>query len=387
MSKRNDFIFTSESVGEGHPDKICDIISDAVLDKALSDDPESRVACECFTSTGLVLVGGEITTAGYIDIIQTARDVLSEIGYDDPADGIDSESCAVLSVIKPQSEDISLGVTSGEGLHKEQGAGDQGLMFGYACKQTDELMPAPIQLSHRIMKKASEVRKDGTLEFLRPDGKCQVTVRYADGKPVHIDTVVLSNQHREGISHSQIKEALIETVIIPSLPEELLSKETVFHINPTGRFVIGGPKGDAGLTGRKIIVDTYGGYAKHGGGAFSGKDPSKVDRSAAYMARYIAKNLVAAGVAEELEVQLAYAIGVSDPVSLYVDTFGTGNVDSSHIEKIIPQVFNLTPSGIIESLTLKSPIYKETAAYGHFGRKGFPWEQTDKIKEIQNLIG
>ena len=386
MSKRKDFIFTSESVGEGHPDKVCDIISDAVLDKALTDDPESRVACECFTSTGLVLVGGEITTAGYIDIIQTARDVLNEIGYDDPADGIDSESCAVLSVIKPQSEDISLGVTNGEGLHKEQGAGDQGLMFGYACKQTEELMPAPIQLSHRIMKKASEVRKDGTLEFLRPDGKCQVTVRYADGKPVHIDTVVLSNQHRDGISHSQIKEALIETVIIPSLPEELLSKETVFHINPTGRFVIGGPKGDAGLTGRKIIVDTYGGYAKHGGGAFSGKDPSKVDRSAAYMARYIAKNLVAAGVAEELEVQLAYAIGVSEPVSLYVDTFGTGNVDSSQIEKIIPQVFNLTPAGIIKSLNLKSPIYKETAAYGHFGRKGFPWEQTDKINEIKKLL-
>ena len=386
MSKRKDFIFTSESVGEGHPDKVCDIISDAVLDKALMDDPESRVACECFTSTGLVLVGGEITTAGYIDIIQTARDVLSEIGYDDPADGIDSESCAVLSVIKPQSEDISLGVTSGEGLHKEQGAGDQGLMFGYACKQTEELMPAPIQLSHRIMKKASEVRKDGTLEFLRPDGKCQVTVRYADGKPVHIDTVVLSNQHREGISHSQIKEALIETVILPSLPEELLSKETVFHINPTGRFVIGGPKGDAGLTGRKIIVDTYGGYAKHGGGAFSGKDPSKVDRSAAYMARYIAKNLVAAGVAEELEVQLAYAIGVSEPVSLYVDTFDTGIVDSSQIEKIIPQVFNLTPAGIIESLNLKTPIYKETASYGHFGRKGFPWEQTDKINEIKKLL-
>ncbi len=387
MKKRNNFIFTSESVGEGHPDKVCDIISDAVLDKAISEDSESRVACECFTSTGLVLVGGEITTKGYIDIIQTARDVLSEIGYDDPADGIDSESCAVLSVIKPQSLDISQGVTSGEGLHKEQGAGDQGLMFGYACSQTKELMPAPIQFSHSIMRKASFVRKSGVLDFLRPDGKCQVTVRYSDGKPVHIDTVVLSHQHQEGISHSQIKEGLIETVIRPSLPEELISKETVFHVNPTGRFVIGGPKGDAGLTGRKIIVDTYGGYSRHGGGAFSGKDPSKVDRSAAYMARYIAKNLVAAGIADEAEVQLAYAIGVSEPVSLYVDTFGTGKVENADIEKALPGIFKLSPAGIIESLNLKQPIYKKTAAYGHFGRDGFPWENTDKVDAIRSVLG
>ena len=386
MSRRNNFIFTSESVGEGHPDKVCDIISDAVLDKALAEDSESRVACECFTSTGLVLVGGEITTEGYIDIIQTARDVLSEIGYDNPADGIDSASCAVLSVIKPQSEDISQGVTTGAGLYKEQGAGDQGLMFGYACKQTDEFMPAPIQFSHSIMRKASHVRKSGELAFLRPDGKCQVTVRYSDGKPVHIDTVVLSHQHQDGVSHSQVKEGLIETVIIPSLPEELLSKDTIYHINPTGRFVIGGPKGDAGLTGRKIIVDTYGGYSRHGGGAFSGKDPSKVDRSAAYMARYIAKNLVAAGIAEEIEVQLAYAIGVSEPVSLYVDTFGTGKIDNSVIEEKIPAIFDLTPAGIIATLDLKRPIYKSTAAYGHFGRSEFPWEKTDKIKAIQEII-
>jgi len=386
MSKRNNFIFTSESVGEGHPDKVCDIISDAVLDKALHLDSESRVACECFTSTGLVLVGGEITTNGYIDIIQTARDVLEDIGYNDPADGIDSESCAVLSVIKPQSEDISLGVTSGEGLHKEQGAGDQGLMFGYACRQTEELMPAPIQFSHAIMKKASQVRKSGELDFLRPDGKCQVTVSYDNGVPVHVDTVVLSHQHKDGISHELVEEGLIETVIRPSLPEGLLSDKTIYHINPTGRFVIGGPKGDAGLTGRKIIVDTYGGYSRHGGGAFSGKDPSKVDRSAAYMARYIAKNLVAAGIADEVEVQLAYAIGVSEPVSLYVDTFGTGKVETAVIEQKIPEIFDLTPAGIIRSLNLKQPIYRKTASYGHFGRSDVPWEITDKTDEIKKII-
>lgn len=387
MSNRDSFIFSSESVGEGHPDKICDIISDAILDKALAEDPESRVACECFTSTGLILVGGEITTKGYIDIIQTAREVLEEIGYDDPADGIDSVSCSVLSVIKPQSEDISQGVTAGAGLHKEQGAGDQGLMFGYACRQTKELMPAPIQYSHRIMKKAADVRKSGLLDFLRPDGKCQVTVRYDNGKPVHIDTVVLSHQHREDVSYSKVQEGLIETVIRPSLPEELLSEKTVYHINPTGRFVIGGPKGDAGLTGRKIIVDTYGGYSRHGGGAFSGKDPSKVDRSAAYMARYIAKNLVAAGIADEVEIQLAYAIGVSEPVSIYVNTFGTSSIEAEVIENKLPELFNLSPSGIIESLNLKRPIYKKTAAYGHFGRTGFPWESIDKVDDIRSKLG
>ena len=387
MSNRDSFIFSSESVGEGHPDKICDIISDAILDKALAEDPESRVACECFTSTGLILVGGEITTKGYIDIIQTAREVLEEIGYDDPADGIDSVSCSVLSVIKPQSEDISQGVTAGAGLHKEQGAGDQGIMFGYACRQTNELMPAPIQYSHRIMKKAAEVRKSGLLDFLRPDGKCQVTVRYDNGKPVHIDTVVLSHQHREDVSYSKVQEGLIETVIRPSLPEELLSEKTVYHINPTGRFVIGGPKGDAGLTGRKIIVDTYGGYSRHGGGAFSGKDPSKVDRSAAYMARYIAKNLVAAGITDEVEIQLAYAIGVSEPVSIYVNTFGTSRIEAEVIENVLPEIFNLSPYGIIESLDLKRPIYKKTAAYGHFGRTGFPWESIDKVDDIRSKLG
>jgi S-adenosylmethionine synthetase len=344
------------------------------------------VACECFTSTGLILVGGEITTEGYVDIIQTSREVLGEIGYTDPADGIDNISCAVMSVIKPQSEDISLGVTAGKGLHKEQGAGDQGLMFGFACRQTDELMPAPIQFSHLIMKRAAEVRKSGLLDFLRPDGKCQVTVRYADGKPVHIDTVVLSHQHRDSASHSTVREGLIETVVIPSLPKELLSSKTVFHINPTGRFVIGGPAGDAGLTGRKIIVDTYGGYSRHGGGAFSGKDPSKVDRSAAYMARYIAKNLVAAGIADEAEVQLAYAIGIADPVSIYVNTFGTGNVDNEKIERLLPEIFKLKPAGIIESLRLKRPIYKPTASYGHFGRAEFPWEKTDKVNELRNAL-
>ena len=386
MKERENFLFTSESVGEGHPDKICDLISDAVLDKALTEDPDSRVACECFTSTGLVLVGGEITTDGYIDIIQTARDVLARIGYDDPADGIDSVSCSVLSVIKPQSQDISAGVTSGKGLHKEQGAGDQGLMFGYACRQTDELMPAPIQYAHRIMRRAAEVRKNRVLDFLRPDGKCQVTVRYQDGRPAAVDTVVLSHQHAEDVSHKTVKEGLIEEVIRPSLPETLLGKDTVYHINPTGRFVIGGPKGDAGLTGRKIIVDTYGGYSRHGGGAFSGKDSSKVDRSAAYMARYVAKNLVAAGAADEVEVQLAYAIGVADPVSVYVNTFGSGPLKSGAIEAAIPKIFDLTPSGIIAALGLKRPIFSPAAAYGHFGRPEFPWEKTDRVDEIRNTL-
>ena len=387
MREPQSFIFTSESVGEGHPDKICDLISDAVLDKALTEDPNSRVACECFTSTGLVLVGGEITTEGYIDIIQTARDVLDDIGYDDPADGIDSVSCSVISVIKPQSIDIAVGVSAGEGLHKEQGAGDQGLMFGYACRQTEELMPAPIEYSHRIMRRAAEVRKNGVLDFLRPDGKCQVTVRYENSLPVGIDTIVLSHQHLDGVSHDTVEEGLIEEVIRPSLAESLVNGNTVYHINPTGRFVIGGPKGDAGLTGRKIIVDTYGGYARHGGGAFSGKDASKVDRSAAYMARYVAKNLVASGLADEAEVQLAYAIGVAEPVSVYVNTFDTGKVDSSEIEKALPRIFDLTPSGIISALDLKKPIFYSTAAYGHFGRRDFPWEKTDRIDDIRNALG
>lgn len=383
MKDRLNYKFTSESVGEGHPDKVCDMISDAVLDKALEQDPESRVACETFASTGMVLVGGEITTSGYIDIIQTAKDTLKEIGYTDPDFGIDAKSCAVMSVIKPQSQDISQGVTAGEGLFKEQGAGDQGMMFGFACRDTAELMPAPIQFSHSIMKKAAEVRKSGGLDFLRPDGKCQVTVEYKDGKPHNVSTVVLSHQHSPEASYETIREGLIEEVIKKSLPENMLTKNTVYHINPTGRFVIGGPEGDAGLTGRKIIVDTYGGAAAHGGGAFSGKDPSKVDRSAAYMARYIAKNIVAADLCDTCEVELAYAIGVAEPVSIFINTYGTNKVDEVLIEAAVSRYFDLTPAGIIRTLDLKRPIYKATAAYGHFGRDSFPWEKTNVAAELK----
>lgn len=383
MKDRLNYKFTSESVGEGHPDKVCDLISDAVLDKALENDAESRVACETFVSTGMVLVGGEITTKEYIDIIQTAKETLKDIGYTSPEYGIDAQSCAVMSVIKPQSSDISQGVTAGEGLHKEQGAGDQGMMFGYACKDTDELMPAPIQFSHSIMRKAAEVRKSGVLEFLRPDGKCQVTVEYKEGKPFQIETVVLSHQHNPNVSYETIREGLIEEVVKKSLPAELLTKETIYHINPTGRFVIGGPEGDCGLTGRKIIVDTYGGAAAHGGGAFSGKDPSKVDRSAAYMARYIAKNIVAADLCDTCEVELAYAIGVAQPVSVFVNTHGTAKVDETLIEAAVSKYFDLTPAGIIRTLDLKRPIYKETAAYGHFGRDIFPWEKTNMVETLQ----
>jgi len=386
MNRYRSSLFTSESVSEGHPDKVCDIISDAILDRALSLDSKSRVACECYVSTGLVLVGGEISTEGYIDIIQTARDVLGEIGYTDPADGIDNISCSILSVIRPQSSDISQGINVGEGLHKALGAGDQGMMFGYACRQTDELMPAPIQYAHRIMKRAAEVRKSGMLDFLRPDAKCQVTVQYRDDKPVHINTVVLSHQHTENVNHKTITEGLIESVIRPALPAELFNKETMIHINPTGRFIIGGPNADTGLTGRKIIVDTYGGYSRHGGGAFSGKDPTKVDRSGAYMARYMAKNLVAANIVDEVEIQLAYAIGVANPVSLLINTFQTKQVDDE-ITKKLYEIFDLTPAGIIQTLNLQQPIYKETAAYGHFGRPEFPWEKLDKIELIQELMG
>ncbi len=386
MGLEHDFVFTSESVGEGHPDKVCDLISDAVLDEALRGDPESRVACECFISTGLVLIGGEITTEHYIDIIRTARQVLDNIGYNDPQDGIDSKSCSVISVIKPQSADISQGVTSGEGLHKEQGAGDQGIMFGYACRQTEELMPAPIEFAHRIMRKAAEVRKSQKIKFLRPDGKCQVSVRFASNKPVAIEAVVLSHQHTADVSHKHVEESLIEEVVRPALPQALLTSKTAFHINPTGRFVTGGPEGDAGLTGRKIIVDTYGGFSRHGGGAFSGKDPSKVDRSAAYMARYMAKNLVAAGIVDEVEVQLAYAIGVADPVSVHVNTFDSGGIDSARIEQVLPKVFNLRPAGIISTLNLKRPVYYPTAAYGHFGRNEFPWEKIDRVDELRNYL-
>ncbi len=386
MSQRKDYIFTSESVGEGHPDKVCDQISDAVLDEALRQDPASRVACESFTTTGLVMVGGEITTNGYIDLPVVVRGVLKAIGYTEASYGIDYESCSVISTIQRQSPDIAQGV-NGTGLHHEMGAGDQGMMFGYACTETPSLMPAPISLAHRIMEVAAKARKDGTLPFLRPDGKCQVSVQYINGKPSHVATVVLSHQHSEEIPYKELKEALIETVIRKAIPAELLDARTVYHINPTGRFVIGGPHGDTGLTGRKIIVDTYGGMARHGGGAFSGKDPTKVDRSASYMARYVAKNIVAAGLCERCEVQVAYAIGIAKPVSLYVSTFETGKVPDEKIERAVSEVFDLTPQGIIRTLDLLRPIYKETSNYGHFGREGFSWEKTNKVEAIKAKVG
>jgi S-adenosylmethionine synthetase len=386
VTQRKDFIFTSESVGEGHPDKVCDQISDAVLDEALRQDPTSHVACESFTTTGLVLVGGEITTTGYIDLQLVVRGVLKAIGYTDPTYGIDYESCSVVSTIQRQSPDIAQGV-NGTGMHHEMGAGDQGMMFGYACNETPSLMPAPISLAHQIMLTASRARKEGTLTFLRPDGKCQVSVEYKDGKPSRVATVVLSHQHSEEVTYKELKEALIECVIRKAIPASLLDGKTVFHINPTGRFVIGGPHGDTGLTGRKIIVDTYGGMARHGGGAFSGKDPTKVDRSASYMARYVAKNIVAAGLCEKCEVQVAYAIGIAKPVSLFVSTFGTGKIADERIEKAVVEVFDLTPQGIITTLDLLRPIYRETASYGHFGRDGFAWEKTDKVEAIRAKLG
>jgi S-adenosylmethionine synthetase len=382
LRQRENFIFTSESVGEGHPDKICDQISDAVLDSALKQDPESRVACETFVTTGLVLIGGEITTNGFIDVQKVARGVLKSIGYDNPAYGIDYESCSVLSTIHEQSPDIALGVNSNQGMHKEQGAGDQGMMFGFACKDTPQFMPAPIYYAHRIMQMATEVRKRGTLPFLRPDGKCQVTVEYRNGKPYHVPTVVLAQQHDEDVGPKILKESLIEEVIKRAVPEELIHGEVVYHINPTGRFVIGGPYGDTGLTGRKIVVDTYGGMGRHGGGAFSGKDPSKVDRSATYMARYIAKNIVAADLADKCEVEIAYAIGIAEPVSLYVTTFGTGKVSEERIEQAVRKLFSLKPADIIKHLDLKRPIYQETATYGHFGRDNFRWETTDSVDAL-----
>jgi len=380
LKASGDFIFTSESVGEGHPDKICDQISDAVLDEAIGKDPASRVACECFVTTGMVLVGGEITTHSYVDVQRLARGVLKAIGYDDPSYGIDYESCAVINTIHDQSPDIAQGVDTG-------GAGDQGMMFGFACKDTPELMPAPIQYAHQIMKTAADVRKRGQLPFLRPDGKCQVTVEYRDWKPVRVSTVVLSHQHSEDVAHEELKESLIEQIIKKTLPADLLSGNVTYLINPTGRFVVGGPYGDTGLTGRKIIVDTYGGMARHGGGSFSGKDPSKVDRSAAYMMRYVAKNLVAAGLAERCELQVAYAIGVAEPVSLLVDTFGTGKVPDQQLGKAVARVFDLTPRGIIEALDLRKPIFRETAVYGHFGRPGFSWERTDRTDELKRAVG
>lgn len=382
------YFFTSESVSEGHPDKLCDQISDAVLDSCLKFDPESRVACETYASTGMVLVGGEITTEAFVNIQELVRNVVKKIGYTKSEYGLDYESMAVLNMINAQSQDISMGVTEGEGLFKEQGAGDQGMMFGFACDETEELMPAPIMYAHKLLRKASDLRHSRGLPWLRPDSKSQVTIQYEHGKPERIDAVVISHQHDPDISHEEIKDALIDNVILPVLDSTgLIDSDTKYFINPTGRFVIGGPFGDTGLTGRKIIVDTYGGMGRHGGGAFSGKDPSKVDRSAAYMARYIAKNIVAAEFCTKCEVELAYAIGVPFPVSVMVDTFGTGKVPESRIEDAVKKVFDLSPAGIIRELDLKKPIYQKTATYGHFGKDSFTWEKVDKVTDLQKEIG
>ncbi|HCG5918754.1 TPA: methionine adenosyltransferase [Vibrio parahaemolyticus] len=378
-------LFTSESVSEGHPDKIADQISDAVLDAILEQDPKARVACETYVKTGMVMVGGEITTSAWVDIEELTRETVREIGYVHSDMGFDANSCAVLNTIGKQSPDINQGVDKAD--PKEQGAGDQGIMFGYACNETEVLMPAPITYSHRLVEKQAEVRKNGTLPWLRPDAKSQVTFQYDQGKIVGIDAVVLSTQHCDSISTPDLREAVMEEIIKPVLPAEWISKDTNFFINPTGRFVIGGPMGDCGLTGRKIIVDTYGGAARHGGGAFSGKDPSKVDRSAAYAARYVAKNIVAAGMADRCEIQLSYAIGIADPTSIMVETFGTEKVSHDIIIEAVRQFFDLRPYGLQEMLNLLQPIYKKTAAYGHFGREEFPWEATDKAELLRDFAG
>jgi S-adenosylmethionine synthetase len=384
-----DFLFTSESVSEGHPDKVADQISDAILDAILAQDTKARVACETLVTTGMAMIAGEITTTAYVDIPNIVRQTIKEIGYDDSAMGFDYETCAVLTSIDRQSPDISQGVTEGEGMFKEQGAGDQGLMFGYACDETPELMPMPITFAHKLTKRLSEVRKTGLLPYLRPDSKSQVSIQYINDKPIRIDTVVLSSQHAPDVTYENLKEGLIEEVVKKVLPVELLDDKTKYFINPTGRFVVGGPMGDCGLTGRKIIVDTYGGQGSHGGGAFSGKDPSKVDRSASYMARYVAKNIVAAGLANKCEVQLAYAIGVAEPVSVMINTFGTGKIPSDQIAKIAQEEFDMRPSGIIKTLDLLRPIYRQTAAYGHFGRElpEFTWERTDRIDSLRARAG
>jgi S-adenosylmethionine synthetase len=382
------YLFTSESVTEGHPDKVCDQISDAVLDAALTGDKKSRVACETLCKTGFVVVAGEITTKTVIDFGKLARGVIKDIGYTDSAMGFDYETCGILTAIEPQSADISQGVTEGEGLFKDQGAGDQGLMFGYACDETPELMPAPIMYSHALARKLAAVRKAGKVDFLRPDGKSQVTIEYADGKPARIEAVVVSTQHSPDVKYKDLKEAVMDLVIKKTLPAKLLDKNTKYFVNPTGRFVIGGPFGDAGLTGRKLIVDTYGGMGRHGGGAFSGKDPSKVDRSACYYARYVAKNIVAAGLATRAEVQVAYAIGVAKPMGVYVHTFGTGKVDDVALGNYVAEHFDMRPRAIIESLDLLRPIYRDTASYGHFGRSEFSWEKTDRAEQMAaDLLG
>lgn len=387
MTHKN--LFTSESVSEGHPDKVSDQISDAVLDALLAGDPASRVACETLVNTGLVVISGEITSNSIVDYQQIARDTIEGIGYNSSALGFDYRSCAVLTAIDQQSDDIAQGVNEGEGLDLEQGAGDQGLMFGYASNETDVLMPAPITYAHRLVKQQAEVRHSGRLTWLRPDAKSQVTFRYEDGKPVGIDAVVLSTQHDESVSHDELVEAVRDEIITPVLPAHWLNADTQYLINPTGRFVIGGPVGDCGLTGRKIIVDTYGGMARHGGGAFSGKDPSKVDRSAAYAGRYVAKNIVAAGIADRCEIQVSYAIGVAQPTSISVETFGTGQISEARIVQLIGEHFDLRPKGIVQMLDLLRPIYAQTAAYGHFGRteQELTWERTDKAAALRDAAG
>jgi len=386
-----DYVFTSESVNEGHPDKVCDQISDAIVDALLAQDPDSRIACEALIKTGMVVVAGEITSNGKAEFGEIAKDVIRDIGYTSPDTGFNVDSCAVVTAVEKQSPDISQGVTAGEGLFKEQGAGDQGMMFGYACDETREYMPFAIYAAHRIGQQLAEARKSGQLPFLLPDGKCQVSVEYKDNRAVRAKTVVVSSQHRADVSHATLKEAVIEEVVKKVVPPEFLDKETVYLINPTGKFVVGGPQGDCGLTGRKIIVDTYGGYGRHGGGAFSGKDPSKVDRSAAYFARYVAKNIVAAELARRCEVQVAYAIGVADPVSVLVDTFGSGAVPDDTIAKIVRDAFDFKPASLIATLGLKRPIYRRTAAYGHFGRVAegqyFTWERIDRVDDLRSAAG
>ena len=386
-----DYVFTSESVNEGHPDKVCDQISDAVLDALLAQDPDSRVACEALIKTGIVVVAGEITSTAKVEFGEIARAVIRDIGYTTPDTGFNVDSCAVLTAVERQSPDISAGVTEGQGLHKEQGAGDQGMMFGYACDETKEYMPFAIYTAHRIGQRLAEVRKSKVLDFLLPDGKCQVSVEYRDDRPVRAGAVVVSSQHKASVPHGTLREAIIEEVVKKVVPTEFIDKNTVYYINPTGSFVVGGPQGDCGLTGRKIIVDTYGGYGRHGGGAFSGKDPSKVDRSAAYMARYVAKNVVAAELARRCEVQVAYAIGVADPVSVLVDTFGTGVLPDDRIAAIVREAFDLKPASIIKTLGLKKPIYRRTASYGHFGRVAdgphFTWERIDRVGDLRSAAG
>jgi len=389
------YLFTSESVTEGHPDKMCDQVSDAVLDACLAEDPRSRVACETATKTGFIIVLGEITTRANLDFDQLVRGVVNDIGYDSSSKGFDGTTCGVQVAIAKQSGDIAMGVDkaleakSGEMSEAEieaLGAGDQGMMFGYACNETPTLMPMPIYLAHKLARRLTETRKSGALPWLRPDGKSQVTIEYSYGKPKRVDTVLISTQHAPEVTHNEIREGLLENVIMPTLPKDMVDENMKIFVNPTGRFVIGGPMGDSGLTGRKIIVDTYGGMGRHGGGAFSGKDPTKVDRSAAYMARYIAKNVVAAGLADRCELELAYAIGVPEPISVLVDTFGTEKADKAAIEQAILKVFDLTPHGIIETLQLKNPIYRATAAYGHFGRDNFSWEKTDRVEALRKAI-